>query len=90
MDERGSKLRTCQEQDKARNMLRKVINHVIEVRRARKMLEKDLESQGYGQQLKSYIHTPKPQIQSVEPRKRRQGIRTIPCVFGEERRIKKL
>ena len=30
---------------------------------------------------KSYIHTPKPQIQSVEPRKRRLGIRTIPCVL---------
>ena len=37
---------------------------------------------------KSYIYTPKPQIQSVEPRKGRLGIRTIPCVFGEERRIK--
>ena len=49
MDKHGFKLRTCQEQDKPRNMLRKVINHVIEVRRARKMLEKDLESQGYGQ-----------------------------------------
>ena len=39
---------------------------------------------------KSYIHTPKPQIQSVEPRKGRLGIGTIPCVFGEERRIKNL
>ena len=38
---------------------------------------------------KIYIHTPKPQIQSVEPMKKRLGIRTIPCVFGEERRIKK-
>ena len=28
---------------------------------------------------KSYIHTPKPQIQSVELRKGRLGIRTIPC-----------
>ena len=28
---------------------------------------------------------PKPQIQSVEPRKRRLGVRTIPCVFGEEK-----
>jgi len=39
---------------------------------------------------KSYIHTLKPQIQSIEPRKRRLGIRTMPYVFGEERRIKKL
>ena len=29
MEEHGSKLRTCYEQDKARNMLRKAINHVI-------------------------------------------------------------
>ena len=49
------------------------------------MLEKDLGSQGCGQQLKSYIHTPKPQIQDVEPRKRSLGIRTIPCIFGEEK-----
>ena len=31
--------------------------------------------------LKSYIHTPKPQIQTVEPRKGRLGIRIIPCVL---------
>ena len=30
---------------------------------------------------KRYIHTPKPQIQSVEPRKRRLGMRTMHCVF---------
>ena len=47
------------------------------------MLGKDLEGQGCGQQLESYIHTPKPQIQDVEPRRRRLGIRTISCVFGE-------
>ena len=41
--------------------------------------------------LLATIHTPKPQIRSVEPRKRRLGMRTIPCIFfGEERRIKKL
>ena len=90
MEEHGSKLRTCQEQDKARNMLRKAINHVIKTKRVRQMLEKDLESQGCGQQLKSYIHTPKLQIQSVEPRRRRLGIRTIPCIFGEKGRIKRL
>ena len=38
---------------------------------------------------KKLHHTPKPQIQSVKPRRRRLGIRTIPCVFGEERRIKR-
>ena len=30
---------------------------------------------------KNFIHTSKPQIPSVEPRKRRLGIRTIPCIF---------
>ena len=54
------------------------------------MLEKNLECQGCGQQLKSYIHTPKPQIQSAEPRRRRLGIRTIPCIFGDKGRIKRL
>ena len=39
---------------------------------------------------KSYIHNPKPQIQSMEPTKRRSGTRTIPYVFGEKRRINKL
>ena len=29
------------------------------------------------------------QIPSIEPRKRRLGIKIIPRVFGEERRIKK-
>ena len=43
MEEHGSKLRTFKEQDKARNMLRKAINHVINAKRAKKMLEKDLE-----------------------------------------------
>lgn len=38
---------------------------------------------------KGFIHTPKPQIPSVESRIRRLDIRTIPCVFGEQRRIKK-
>ena len=39
---------------------------------------------------KSYIHTPKPQILSVEPRKIRLGAKAIPCVLGEEGRIKRL
>ena len=39
---------------------------------------------------KSYIHTPKPQILSVEPRKIRFGAKAIPCVLGEEGRIKRL
>ena len=33
---------------------------------------------------------PKPQIPSVEPRKRRLGAKAIPCVLGEEERIKRL
>ena len=32
MEEHGSKLRTCYEQDKARNMRRKVTNHVIKAK----------------------------------------------------------
>ena len=31
------------------------------------------------------MHTPKTQIQGIEPRKRRLGIRTIPSIFGEEK-----
>ena len=36
-----------------------------------------------------YIHTPKPQIQSVKPRKGKLGAKAIPCVLGEEGRIKR-
>ena len=39
---------------------------------------------------KAYIHTLKPQIPSVEPRKGRLGSKAIPCVLGEERRINRL
>ena len=39
---------------------------------------------------KKATSTPKCRIQSVEPRKGRLGIRTIPCFVGEERRIKRL
>ena len=39
---------------------------------------------------KSYIHTPKPQIQDVEPRKGRLGLKTIPCILGGDARIKEL
>ena len=39
---------------------------------------------------KKYIHTPKPQIESVESRKRRLGTKAIPCVLGEEGRIERL
>ena len=33
---------------------------------------------------------PKPQIQDVEPMRRILGTRTLPCVVGEDARIKKL
>ena len=59
-------------------------------KRARTLKEKYLEGQGCGCQLKGYIHTPKPQIQSVEPRKGRLGTKAIPCVLGEEEGIKRL
>ena len=39
MEEHGYKLRTCQEQDKARNMLRKAINHMIQAKRKDKKLD---------------------------------------------------
>ena len=50
------------------------------------MLEKDLEGKRCGAK-KLYPH---PKSQGIEPRKRRFGIGTISCVFGEERRIKRL
>ena len=37
---------------------------------------------------KSYIHTPKPQIQGMEPTRGRIGARALPCDYGEKRRIK--
>ena len=40
-----------------------------------------------GKKLRSH---PKPQIQDAELRRRRLGIRTIPYIFGEEGRIKRL
>ena len=53
------------------------MNHVIKAKKARQML--------VTKKLKSYIHTPNPQIQGIEPRKRKLGIRTITCIFGEEK-----
>ena len=41
-----------------------------------------------GLQLKSYIHTPKPQIQVMESRRGRLSVRTLPCDCREKRRIK--
>ena len=58
-------------------MLDKAINHVIKAKKARQML--------VTKKLKSYIHTPNPQIQGIEPRKRKLGIRSIPFIFGEEK-----
>ena len=37
---------------------------------------------------KSYIHTPKPQIQGMEPTRGRIGARALPWDCGEKRRIK--
>ena len=71
-------------------MLKKTMNHVIQEKKSKINTRKRIRSQGCGQYLESYIHTPKPQIQDVEPRRRRVGIRKIPCVFSEERKIKKL
>ena len=65
----------------SKNMLGKEINHIIEQ-------EKAIKRKGCGLQLKSYIHTPKPQIQGMEPRRGRFGVRTLPCDCGEKRRIK--
>ena len=53
MEEHGSKLRTCQEQDKAKNMLRKTINNVIQAKRKDKNFDETLKKKGYGQQLKA-------------------------------------
>ena len=46
MEEHGSKLRTCQEQDKARNMLRKAINHIIKEKISQKKLGKSFGKKG--------------------------------------------
>ena len=40
MEEHGTNPRTCQEQDKANNMLDKAINHVIKAKRADKCYKK--------------------------------------------------
>ena len=62
-------------------MLGKEINHIIEQ-------EKAIKRKSCGLQLKSYIHTPKPQIQGMEPRRGRLDARKLPCDCGEKRRIK--
>ena len=90
MEAHGNKPRTCQKQGKARYIPDKAINHIIRARESKINARERFRKLGCGQQLKSYIHTPKPQIQSVELRRKRLGIRTIPCIFGEEGRIKRL
>ena len=42
----------------------------------------------YGFQLKSYNHTPKPQIQGIEPMRGRLRARTLPCDCREKGGIK--
>ena len=61
---------------KAINMPEKAINHVIQAKKKKK----------------SNINARKRfrRLGGVEPRKGRLDIRIIPCVFGEERRIKRL
>ena len=52
MEEHGPKLRSCQNQDKARNMLRKARNHVIQAKNNNnnnKKLDEALKKKGYGQ-----------------------------------------
>ena len=71
-------------------MLDKAINHVIKARESKISARKIFRELGVWIVTKSYIHAPKPQIQSVEPRRRRLGIRIIPCIFGEEGRINRL
>ena len=70
-------------------MLDKAINHVIKARERKISVRERFRELGVWIAAKSYIHTLKPQIQNVEPRKRRLGIKTIPCIFGEEGRIKR-
>ena len=105
MEENGSKLRTSQEQDKARNMLRKAINHVIQAKRKDKKLGEALKKKGYGQQLKSYIHTPKtsnPRYGTKEKKmegmnttlyfwikEKNQEALTCFCVFWERNMVRK-
>ena len=65
-------------------MLVKVIKHIIEQEKTRKSYEK----KSVWIVAKSYIHTPKPQIQDMEPRRERLTARTLPCDCAEKRRIK--
>ena len=53
-------------------------------KRARTCQEKDLDGQ------EKATSTPLHQIQDVEPRKGRLGLKTIPCIIGGDARIKEL
>ena len=55
---------------------------------SKNMLGKPIKRKGCGLQLKSYIHTPKPQFQDMKPRRGTLSARTLPCDCGEKRRIK--
>ena len=71
-------------------MSKKAIKHIILVKRKINARKKIQKVRDVDDSKKSYIHTPKPQILSVEPRKIRFGAKAIPCVLGEEGRIKRL
>ena len=60
---------------KAINMPEKAINHVIQAKKKKSKINARKRFRRLG---------------GVEPRKGRLDIRIIPCVFGEERRIKRL
>ena len=62
-------------------MLGKAIKNIIEQ-------EKTMKRKQCGLQLKSYIHTPKPQIQDMESMRGRLSARTLPYDCEENRRIK--
>jgi len=54
---------------------RKAIKHIIE----QEKLGKAIKRKWCGE---SYIHTPKPEIQSMEPRRGRLSARILPCDCG--------
>ena len=65
-------------------MLVKVIKHIIEQEKTRKSYEK----KSVWIVAKSYIHTPKPQIQDMEPKRAKLGARTLPCDCGKREESK--
>ena len=60
-----------QKHEYSKKNAKEIINHVTQAKRKDEKLDEALQENGHGLQPKSYIHTPIPQIQGIEPRKGR-------------------